>query len=102
ILSPGPEHGSGASRCARFKKKVYEAMGVLYGRCSPLMSIKGVAQLISKLKSVKKKAFSWILKLVTWKAEERWSLLCCGFKKEGMNTRRRCWVTIQLSYPSDS
>src|SRR5690606_39831849 len=78
ILITDPNHRSCSSRFSLFKKKVYEAMVVLYGCSSPLLSIKGVAQLISKLKSVKKKAFSWILKLVTWKAEESWSLLCCG------------------------
>lgn len=49
-------------------------MVVLPGRSSSLLSIKGVAKLISKLKPFKMKAFSWFQKLVTWKDEERWSL----------------------------
>ncbi|WZZ50907.1 hypothetical protein YC2023_051014 [Brassica napus] len=85
-----------------FKKKVYEAKEVYHGRASSLQSIKGVSQLWSKLKPFKKKAFPLFLKLVTWSCEERWSLLSCGFKENVMNTRRGCWVTIQLSYPSDS
>ncbi|WZZ60366.1 hypothetical protein YC2023_060473 [Brassica napus] len=85
-----------------FKKKVYEAKEVYHGRASSLQSIKGVSQLWSKLKPFKKKAFPLFLKLVTWSCEERWSLLSCGFKEKVMNTRRGCWVTIQLSYPSDS
>ncbi|KAF8081821.1 hypothetical protein N665_0865s0002 [Sinapis alba] len=85
-----------------FKKKVYEAMVVLHGRSSSLLFIKGVSHLLSKLVPFKKKALSLFMKMATSEGEERWSLLCCGFKKEVMNTRRRCWVTIQLSYPSDS
>ncbi|KAF2596429.1 hypothetical protein F2Q68_00010762 [Brassica cretica] len=76
-------------------------MVVSPGRSSSLQSIKGVSQLWSKLKPFKKKAFPLFLKLVTWSCEERWNLLCCGVKEEVMNTRRRCWVTIQLSYPLD-
>ncbi|CAN7097553.1 unnamed protein product [Brassica rapa subsp. narinosa] len=56
-----------SSRFSRFKKKVFEAMVVSLGRSSSIMSIKGVYQLISKLKPFKKKAFSLFLKLVTWK-----------------------------------
>ncbi|KAG5374165.1 hypothetical protein IGI04_040403 [Brassica rapa subsp. trilocularis] len=85
-----------------FKKKVFEAMVVSPGRSSSLQSIKGVSQLCPKLKPFKKKALILFLKLETWSCEERWNLLCCGFKKEVMNTKRRCWVTIQLSYPPDS
>ncbi|KAL0678127.1 hypothetical protein Bca4012_006108 [Brassica carinata] len=84
-----------------FKKKVFEAMVVSPGRSSSLQSIKGVSQLCAKLKPFKKKAFILFLKLETWSCEERWNLLCCGVKEEVMNTRRRCWVTIQLSYPLD-
>uniref|UniRef100_A0A0D3D838 Uncharacterized protein n=1 Tax=Brassica oleracea var. oleracea TaxID=109376 RepID=A0A0D3D838_BRAOL len=85
-----------------FKKNVFEAMVVSRGRSPSLMSIKGVAQLWSKLKPFKKKAFPLFLKLVTWGCEERWSLLSCCFKKEVMNKRRGYWVTIQLSYPPES
>ncbi|KAF2596431.1 hypothetical protein F2Q68_00010764 [Brassica cretica] len=85
-----------------FKKKVLEAMVVSPGRSSSLQSIKGMSQLCPKLKPFKKKAFILFLKLETWSYEERWNLLCCGVKEEVMNTRRRCWVTIQLSYPPDS
>ncbi|KAL0745176.1 hypothetical protein Bca101_100792 [Brassica carinata] len=85
-----------------FKKKVFEAMVVSPGRSFSLQSIKGVSQLCAKLKPFKKKAFILFLKLETWSCEERWNLLCCGVKEEVMNTRRRCWVTIQLSYPLDS
>ncbi|KAL0641857.1 hypothetical protein Bca4012_103199 [Brassica carinata] len=85
-----------------FKKKVFEAMVVSPGRSSSLQSITGVSQLCAKLKPFKKKAFILFLKLETWSCEERWNLLCCGVKEEVMNIRRRCWVTIQLSYPLDS
>nr|VDD25193.1 unnamed protein product [Brassica oleracea] len=85
-----------------FKKKVFEAMVVSLGRSSSLQSIKGMSQLCPKLKPFKKKAFILFLKLETWSCEERWNLLCCGVKEEVMNTRRRCWVTIHLSYPLDS
>ncbi|KAF8051454.1 hypothetical protein N665_1722s0001 [Sinapis alba] len=54
------------------------------------------------MKPFKKRPFPLFLKLATHRDEERWILWWCGFKKEVMNTRRRCWVTIQLSYPSDS
>ncbi|CDY22867.1 BnaA06g02100D [Brassica napus] len=57
-----------SSRFSRFKKKVFEAMVVSLGRSSSIMSIKG---------------------------DERWNFLCGGFKKQVMNTRRKCCVTTQ-------